>query len=115
MPSALLEIFVDSIRLAEQKGNVLPGRFQKARENLDRLGKVRLELVVFLIAPGIAEGGKLPLQDRELSAHLGIEVLQMLGKTPQFGGIDKCPRHETLLLVIPLDVLMIVYQRESPR
>jgi hypothetical protein len=94
---ALLEIFLDSLRLAKQKRDVIVGRSDKLAENLNGLCELAGELLMFLIAPGVAEGGELAVENGELMLQFIVEVFQPVGKAPQVGGIDDGSGHATLL------------------
>ncbi len=59
---------------------MLRGRDQEAVEHLHGFGEVLGELVVFLVAPGIAEPGELPLEDRELMLQLAAEMLETVSE-----------------------------------
>ena len=66
-------------------------------ENLHGLQELAGELLMFLVAPGVAEGGELAVQDGELMLQLVVEVFQPVGEAPQLGGIDDGSGHATLL------------------
>src|SRR5438477_5615370 len=51
------------------------------------------KLVVFLIAPGIAERHELPVQHGHAMVQFAVELLQVLRETPKFGWIDNRLRH----------------------
>src|SRR5665213_1365472 len=84
----LLEIFLDSLGLAEQERDVIVGRPNELAENLNGLRELAGELLMFLIAPSVAEGGELAVEDGELMLQFVVEVFQPVGKAPQVGGID---------------------------
>src|SRR5262249_39102806 len=99
--SALLEVLVDAIGLAEQEGDVLLRGLDEAGEDVDGLGEALGELVVVLVAPGVAEAGELALEDGKRLAALFVQVLEALGKAAQLGGIDDGPGHADLRLFLP--------------
>src|SRR4051794_33016551 len=47
--SALTQVFVDALRLAQQEGHLLCGQAQEARDDLHGLGKFLSKLVMLLI------------------------------------------------------------------
>jgi hypothetical protein len=94
---ALLEIFLDPFGLAEQKRDMFVGRPDELAENLNGLREFAGELLVFLIAPGVAEGGELSVQDGELMLQFAVEMFQPVSEAPQVGGIDDGSGHENLL------------------
>ena len=68
-------------------------RAEKAGEHLHGLREFLGELLLFLVAPSVGQGAELPLQNANEVLHFLVEVLQPLGKAPQVGRIDDCPRH----------------------
>ena len=83
--------------LAEQERDVFVGGPDELGEDLDGLCELAGELLMFLVAPGVAEGGELAVEDGELMLQFVVEMFQPVGKAPQVGGIDDGPGHATLL------------------
>src|SRR5688572_29149155 len=96
LPLSLLQIIVDALRLAHQKRNVLLVRFDKPTHGFYVLLKLFHELLVLLIAPGGTKVDHLPLERSEIRDQLAVELFELLGKTPQFRGIDNRLRHIAL-------------------
>ena len=61
--------------------------------DLDLLLELLGELLLLLIAPGPLQRGHLPAQRLDALLHVAAELLQALGETPQFFGIDDGLRH----------------------
>jgi hypothetical protein len=74
--SALLEIFLDPFGLAEQERDVLIGRVDEPLDHLEGLFEFLDELVVFTVAPGLAQTAELTVQRGQLRHHLVIELLE---------------------------------------
>ena len=52
----LLQILLDALRLPQEKGDVLIGILDEGGQDVHGLFKFLGELLVFLIAPAVAEG-----------------------------------------------------------
>src|SRR5262245_32559191 len=78
MRLSLLEVLLDALGLAQEVGDVFAGRGQEAAEHQDGLVELLGELVVLLVAPGVAQGGELSLDDAELMLQLAGKVLQVV-------------------------------------
>jgi hypothetical protein len=58
----LLQVLLDPLGFAQQEGDMLIGGAHKVRQHAHRLLKLLGELLVFLVAPGIAQADELGLQ-----------------------------------------------------
>ena len=72
----LLQVFLDTLGLAEQERDVLVGRFGKPLHDLERLLELFDELVVLPVAPGLAQARQLTVQRGQLADHLVVELLE---------------------------------------
>ena len=62
-------------------------------EHLNLLLELLGELLLLLIAPRPLQRGQLPAERRDALLHVGAELLEAQGETPQFFGIDNGLRH----------------------
>ncbi len=58
----MLQVLLDPLGFAQQEGDMLIGGAHKVRKHAHRLLKLLGELLVFLVAPGIAQADELGLQ-----------------------------------------------------
>src|SRR5678816_3150012 len=66
MPSTLVQVLFDPLRLAQQVRGMLIGDLDKFLQRFHRLFEFVGELGVFLVLPGIAQGGEARLQRNHL-------------------------------------------------
>jgi cation diffusion facilitator family transporter len=65
--------------------------FRAAHESFQHVGGLLEfldEMLVFLVAPGVAQAGELPMQHRHAVAQLFTELLEMVSEAADFRGID---------------------------
>jgi hypothetical protein len=91
--SMLLQVFLDAFRFALQEWHMLIGDVEKMLNDVQRLLEFLRELLMLLIAPGIAEPSHLGMQPGEALAQITIELFEMMSKTPKFQRIDNSLRH----------------------
>ena len=76
----LLQVLFDPLGLAEQKRNMLVGRFGEPFHHLERLLELLDELVVLAVAPRLTQPGDLAVQLGQLGDHLVVELLEPGGE-----------------------------------
>lgn len=86
--SALVEIMLDALGLAEEVWGVAFGDFEEGLEGLDELGELGGEFFLFLILPGISEGGEASHERAGAFAEVAIEAFEFGGKAADFLGVD---------------------------
>src|SRR5207248_5482980 len=77
-----------------QEGNMHGGRLHEALDDQHGLLEFLRELLVLLVAPGVAQGNKLAVQDRQAALQFVIELLEVMGKAAELLRIDDGMRHE---------------------
>jgi hypothetical protein len=92
----LLQVFLDTLGFAQQDGDVLVGRFEEVVDDVHRLLELLGELLVLLVAPGVAQADELAVQACHAIAQLGVEELEMVGEAPQLDGVDDRLGHDIL-------------------
>jgi hypothetical protein len=85
---ALLQVFLDPFRLAEQERDMLIGRIDEPLHHLEGLLEFLDELVVFSVAPRLAQTAELTVQRGQLGHHLIIELLEPGSKTAEIFRVD---------------------------
>ena len=63
-------------------------RLEEMLDDVHRFLELLPEFLVFLIAPGVAQADELAVQCRHAVAHLGVELLEVMGKTAQLEWVD---------------------------
>ena len=90
---ALLQIFLDPFGLAEQEWDVLIGGVDESLHHLEGLFKFLDELVVFPVAPGLAQTAELTVQRGQLGHHLIVELFEPGGKSTEIFRINNRLSH----------------------
>src|SRR5688572_14390110 len=93
LPSPLLKVFLDPLRLAQQIRGVLVGRLDVLGDDLHVLVEVLDEFLVLLVSPRRAQGVQLCAQRRQPLLEFLVELLEVVGETTQFDGVDDGLRH----------------------
>jgi hypothetical protein len=91
--SALVQIFLDALRLAEQEGCVLLGKLSELFERLHGLFEFFGKFGVLLIGPRIAQRDKAGVQQNHAVLNFAVEALQFLREPPHLFGIHDGLRH----------------------
>src|SRR4051794_10465933 len=73
------QVLLDLLRLAQQDGQVLFGHFEEVVEYVHGFLELAQELLVFLVAPGIAEGAELAAEAGKLVFQVVVELLEVRG------------------------------------
>src|SRR5262249_1488350 len=73
---AVLQVVLDALGLADEEGDLFPRGFQEAVDDDDGLVEAFGELVVLLVAPGVAQAGELALEDGDETGDFVVEVLE---------------------------------------
>src|SRR5688500_13023993 len=94
----LLQVFLDPFRLPQQERGVLIRRVDRAVDEREVLLELFREFLLFLIPPGGAERVKLAGERRHPPLQLGVEELELMSKSAQFGRVDNGLRHARSLL-----------------
>ena len=89
----MVQVVFDVLRLVHQEGHVLGGGFQEALDDLQRLLELQSKAVVLLVAPGVAQGAHLPVQDQEPAVEVLVELVELVGKAAQCRRFDNGLRH----------------------
>src|SRR5262249_7485431 len=90
---------IDALGFAQQEWNMEISGFHKSLDDLSGLLEFLDELVMLLVAPGVAQGHQLAVQHRHSTVKVVVELLQIMGKSAEFLGVDDSVRHCWLLLV----------------
>src|SRR5262249_8075163 len=94
--SSLLQVLFDALCFPQEKRDVQVRGFHEGLDDVQGLREFLGELVVLLVAPGIAQISELALKRRHAIAQVRVELLQILGKTTQFIRISYGTRHGNL-------------------
>ena len=97
---SLVQIFFDTLGLAQQVRGVLIGYLNEPLHRLERLDKFIGKLLVLLILPTITQRGETPLQRRHSVLEISVKTLKFLGKPPDLLRIHDCLRHKFLFAPI---------------
>ena len=74
--------------LRMQERHVLVGGFKEMLDHVQGRLEFLRELLVLLIAPGIRQARHLRVQAGYPFAQVAVELLEMVGESPQFQGIN---------------------------
>src|SRR5580698_3893655 len=91
--SPLVEIFVNALGLAQQVRCMDFGSLDKFFQRLHGGFKFLGKLFVFLVLPGIAQGGETRHQENEPVFEVTVEALEFLGEPPHFFRVHDCLSH----------------------
>src|ERR1043166_7779745 len=90
----LVQILLDTLRLAEKERRVLVRHFDELFHRLHRFFELLGELHVLLVLPGVTEGGEAGLERYDSILQVRVEPLYFLGESPHLLGIHYCLRHK---------------------
>src|SRR5229473_2198748 len=91
--SVLIEVFLDSLRLPQQEWGLLVRHFDELLEGFHGLLEFLGEFGMFLVLPGVTEGGEAGLERDDAVLEVGIEPLKFLGESPHLFGVHDCLGH----------------------
>jgi len=77
----------DALRLADQEGDVFIGSAHEMLQHAHRLLVFLGKLLVFLVAPGLAQVGELPFKRCRLSANCVLNCLRLCAKLSSSSGL----------------------------
>jgi hypothetical protein len=102
-PSPLLHVFFDPLRLPHQIRNMLIVRLDESGDHFHVLLELSAELLLFLIAPGVAQIAQLIGKRAQPFLQFFVELFQHLGKSPKLARIDNDLRHASPWKNLELD------------
>jgi hypothetical protein len=106
----LVQVFLDALRFAQEKGRVLVGTLDELLENLHRVAEFLGKLGMFLVLPRVTQCAKARLEQRHPVLKFYVEPLQFLGEFPDLAGI-----HYGLWHVLFLSLLFAEGKLAEPR
>ena len=65
---------------------MLVGGFEKRLEHIHGFFELARELLVLLVAPGVAQADELAVQGGDTLAQVAVELLEVMGEAPQLDG-----------------------------
>ena len=89
----LAEVFVEPVGLTQEERNMSFGSLQKFPQGNRRLFEFGRELVVFVVSPGLSKVLKLAVNGTHLLGHVLLELLELHGKSTNFGWVGMGLRH----------------------
>src|SRR5262249_22659805 len=89
----LPQIFLGSLGLAQQERNMEPRGLEKAVRGDQRLLEFLDKLLVFLVAPALAQASQLPAQHQHLILQFVGKSIELVRKAAQLLRIDNRLRH----------------------
>jgi hypothetical protein len=84
----VLQVLLDDLGLPREIGHVPVDDLDESGESLNLLGELVGKLLLFLVAPRPLQRGQLPVERLDPLLGVAAELLQALGKPPQFFGIQ---------------------------
>jgi hypothetical protein len=89
----LAEIFVEPVGLTEEEWDMSFGSLQETSQGDRRLFEFGRELVMFMVAPSLPKVLKLAVNGTHLLGHILLELLELHGKSTNFGWVGMGLRH----------------------
>jgi len=92
---ALLEVLFHAFGLAKQEGDVLVRGLDEAGDDLERRLEFLDELIMFPVAPRLAQAGELAVNDGHLGEQVIVELPELRREPPELVRVDNRLSHES--------------------